>query len=59
MIISLQPKKSRTETFLKKKAILKVRKEFDLYFLLSSSMTNLREQILRVQIIFWQGLFKL
>ena len=48
MIISLRPKKVDNQTF-QKKATFPVIKVFGLFFLVLSSVTNLRGQFVRVQ----------
>ena len=50
----LRPEKSREP----KKGYLPVTKDFGLFFLVLSGVTNLRRKLVRVQKIFWQLLWK-
>ena len=59
MIISLRPKKAENQTFQEKKAIFSVTKDFGLFFLVLSSVTNLSGHFLRVQKVFWHLLWTL
>ena len=58
IIVSSGPKKSNTY-FFKKKAIVPVKKDIGLIFLVLSSVTNVKEHFIRVQKMFQQSLWKL
>ena len=58
MITSLGPKNVEKQTF-QKKTIFPVTKDFGLFFLVLSSVTNLMRQVVKVQKVFWHLLWKL
>ena len=58
IIVSSGPKKSNTN-FFKKRAVFPVTKDIGLIFPVLSSVTNVREQYIRVQKLFQHSLWKL